>query len=165
MQQSIDIDVSCIKELIKMKNKFLTLLLISLTCIGKLGAQNISPSSLNRGIESEDAFNVISSIIVLVVVLVFIISMVRQLFENKIKNKIIDKGISDSQISAILQPKSGDGNYVNIKWCILLTGLGIGLTIINYTLPLGIHSLAIISFSMAISFIAYHYFLQKMKKL
>lgn len=148
-----------------MKNILLTLLASTITGIGKLGAQTNGPIAYRLEMDGEDVFNALASMVALVIILLFIISMVRQLLDNRIKNKIIDKGISDSQISAILQSNSGDGNYVNLKWAMLLAGLGIGLTIIYYTLPLGIHSLAILCFSIAISFFAYHYLLQKKKKL
>jgi len=46
-----------------------------------------------------------------------------------------------------------------------LTGIGLGLTIINYTLPLGIHSFAIIAFSIAASFLGYFLFLKQDEKI
>lgn len=144
-----------------MKNIFLTLFLITFSGIGELLAQNSRAVPYAARLDSEDVFNVSATIIVLIVVLAFIITVVRQVFENKIKNKIIDKGISESQISAIFQANSGDAKYVNIKWFMLMAGLGLGLTIIHYTMPLGVHSLAIMAFSVACSFLGYHYFLQR----
>lgn len=144
-----------------MKNIFLTLIVLTFCGINVLHAQSSKVVSYVEQLDSEDVFNVSASIIVLIVVLAFIITMTRQIFENKIKNKIIDKGISESQISAIFQANSGDSKYVNIKWFMLMVGLGLGLIIIHYTMPLGIHSLAVMAFSIAISFLAYHYFLQR----
>lgn len=112
----------------------------------------------------EDMFNTIALILVLIIVLVFILTMAKRIFDNKIKNRIIDKGISEGQISTILRPGADEENYVNIKWFALMTGIGIGLTIVNYTIPLGIHSLAIMAFSIAFSFLGYHFFLQKKTK-
>ena len=144
-----------------MKNIFLTLLIITFSGFRELFAQSKGALTYTENLDTEDVFNVSATILVLIVLLAFIITIVRQVFENKIKNKIIDKGISESQIEAIFQANSGDAKYVNIKWFMLLTGLGLGLIIIHYTMPLGVHSLAIMVFSLALSFLGYHYFLQK----
>jgi hypothetical protein len=63
-----------------------------------------------------------------------------------------------------LQTNPNENRNVNIKWFAVLTGLGAGLTIIYYTLPFGIHSLAIMAFCIAASFLAYFFFLKYSEK-
>lgn len=143
-----------------MKNTLITLLIV-FSSFGQVIAQSNESFLYPQRLDQEDVFNVSAQIIVLIIVVVFILTLLKLSFENKIKNKIVDKGISESQIFSILQANTGDGNYVNIKWFALMAGIGVGLTIIHYTMPLGIHSLAIMAFSIASSFLGYHYFLQK----
>jgi TRAP-type C4-dicarboxylate transport system permease small subunit len=120
-------------------------------------AQHISPVN-------EDVFNVLATILVVGLCMLFIIAILKLVADNRLKNKIIDKGIPENVASSILQKKLENDRSINIKWFIILTGLGVGFTIIYYTLPLGIHSLAIISFCLAASFLLYSYILPRLKK-
>jgi hypothetical protein len=63
-----------------------------------------------------------------------------------------------------LKPNTTEEGSANIKWFSIFAAIGIGLTIINYALPLGVHSLAIMSFSIAAGFLGYHLFLKRSKK-
>lgn len=110
-----------------------------------------------------EVFNVCATIVAFILVMVFVLTVLKRVLEYRLKNKIADKGISENIASSILQTTKDDGSP-NIKWFLILTCLGIGLTIINYTLPLGIHSLAIMSFSIAVSFLGYHIFLKRSGK-
>lgn len=121
-------------------------------------------SSAQRMTFNEDVFNVCATIFLVIVVMIFILSILRRMLEYRIKNKIADKGISESVASSILQPNTKEDGAINIKWFFILAGMGVGLTIINYTLPLGIHSMAIMSFSIALSFLGYHYYLKRSDK-
>jgi len=46
----------------------------------------------------------------------------------------------------------------------VLTCIGIGLLIIDATLPLGIHSVAIMAFSIALSFLGYFMYIRRSDK-
>jgi hypothetical protein len=46
----------------------------------------------------------------------------------------------------------------------MLAGTGVGLTLVNYTMPLGVHSIAIMSFSIAASFLGYYLFIRKTRE-
>jgi hypothetical protein len=81
-----------------------------------------------------------------------------------LKNKIVDKGISENLVASVLQTTTKQDGNLNIKWFSILAGIGAGLTIVNYTLPLGIHSLAIMFFSTAASFLGYYFFIKKTQK-
>lgn len=118
-----------------------------------LNAQNISSSPVNQ-----KTFNIIATIFVVGLFMIFILAIIKRLLDNRLKNKIIDKGIPENIVLSILQTNPKEDRNSNIKWFAILTGLGIGLTIINYTLPLGFHSLAIIAFSIAAGFLGYFVF-------
>jgi hypothetical protein len=76
----------------------------------------------------------------------------------------VEKGIPENIASSILQTSPNENRNINIKWFALLTGLATGLTIIYYTLPLGIHSLAIMAFCIAAGFLGYYFFLKRSDK-
>lgn len=111
-----------------------------------------------------EVFRTCSIIFLLALVMVFVLSILKRLLEFRIKNKIVEKGLNENLVSSILKPDTREDGAINFKWFSILAGLGVGLTIVNYTLPLGIHSLAIMSFSMAASFLGYHYFLKRVSK-
>ena len=113
---------------------------------------------------NEDVFNICATIFLVIVVMIFILSILKRMLEYRLKNKIADKGISESIASSILQPNTKEDGAITVKWFSILAGMGAGLTIINYTLPLGIHSMAIMSFSIALSFLGYHYYLKRSEK-
>ena len=109
----------------------------------------------------ENVFNAVASIFTAGLFMLFILAILKRILDNRLKNKIIDKGIPENIVSSILQTNPKEDRNLNIKWFAILTGLGIGLTIINYTLPLGFHSLAIMAFSIAASFLGYYLFAKK----
>jgi len=88
----------------------------------------------------------------------FILAMVKLIFEHRIKNKLLEKGAPDDLASQMLQPVKKDSRDAIIKWFSILAGLGIGLFIVDYFQPLGIHSLAIMSVSLSASFLGYYFF-------
>jgi len=97
------------------------------------------------------------------IVVSFILAVTRSIQEYRLKSKLIEKGVSDKVVEQFLQPGPKDTRSQIIKWFMILVGLGVGLTIISMTLPLGIHSMAIMSFSIALSFLGYYFFTRKSK--
>ena len=114
---------------------------------------------INDGMSGE-VFRICATIFVVLAFMVFILAVLKGIFEYRLKHKIVDKGIPENIISSLLKDK-GEGRNINIKWFAVLAGLGAGLTIVNYTLPLGIHSLAIMTFSIAFSFLGYYFYLKR----
>ncbi|MDI9340338.1 MAG: hypothetical protein QM534_07165 [Sediminibacterium sp.] len=97
-------------------------------------------------------------------VIVLVIQVTRYILDHKLKNKIIDRNISEQLATSILDKSATDKKNDSIKWAFLLLGLGLGLTITYHTMPLHIHSMAIISFCIGLSFLAYYFFLKHSKK-
>jgi hypothetical protein len=117
-----------------------------------------------RMVDSRGIFEVFGTIALAAAIMFTILTILRRVMDYRLKNKLIDKGISDTAISSILQVDPNENKNLNIKWFALLAGIGIALTIIYYTLPLGIHSLAIMAFSLSASFLGYYFFLQRSGK-
>ena len=112
-----------------------------------------------------EVFRVLASIFVVGMFMYFIINIMKRIFEHRLKNKIVDKGISENIAQSILATQSPDENkYSNVKWFAILAGIGLGLTGVNYTQPLGFHSLAIMAFSMSLSFLGYYLFTRNVGK-
>jgi len=122
-------------------------------------AQNSNVQGIN-----EDVFNACASIFTAGLFMIFILAIIKRIMDYRIKNKIVEKGVPENIASSILQTSPKENRNTNIKWFALLAGIGIGLTIIYYTLPLGIHSLAIMSFCIAASFLGYYFFLKQSEK-
>lgn len=115
-----------------------------------------------QGISNYDVMEtvrIVSSFSVLIALMVFILSVLKRVFEYRLKNKIVDKGVSESITSSILQTRD-EGRHVNIKWFALLATAGAGLLIVNNTQPLGIHSLAIMALSISVGFLSYFIYLK-----
>ena len=112
-----------------------------------------------------DIFNICASIFVVGMFMLFIITIMKKIFEHRLKNKIVDKGISENVAHSILDTRSAEqSKYANVKWFAILAGLGIGLLGVNYTQPLGFHSLAIMAFSISVSFFGYYLFIRNAGK-
>jgi hypothetical protein len=94
----------------------------------------------------------------------FILTIVRTALDSRLKNKLIDKGASENIVSQLLQPLKTDSKLEPLKWFSILAGIGLGLALIDAFQPLGIHSLAIMAFSLAAGFLAYYFFTRKVEK-
>ena len=113
---------------------------------------------------SEDIFQVSAAIFVMLAVLVFILTFLQKILDHRLKNRILDKGIPENLVSTLLQTSHGEEKNVNIKWFAILAGLGAGLLLVYYTQPLDIHSLAIMAFSISLSFLGYYFFTRRTGK-
>lgn len=136
-----------------MKTIFLTITAIASTLVAN--AQNDSVLALDKDIQ------VMTGIIILIALISFtILTLIKRWMDYRLKNKSIDNGLSENVINSILQDSTNRNKNLNIKWFAILAGVGTALTIINYTLPLGIHSLAIMTFCVSASFLGYFFFLK-----
>jgi hypothetical protein len=119
-------------------------------------AQSSGDQYLDREI-----FNACAVIFTVALFMIFILTILKWLLEHRLKNKIVDKGVPESAVSSLLNLNKNENKNINIKWFSLLAGVGIGLIIVNYTQPLGIHSLATMSLSVSASFLGYYFFTRK----
>ena len=127
---------------------------------------SFTASAHDGGFEyNEELFQIAAAVFVMGMIMYFIITIMKQIFEHRLKNKIVDKGISENIAQSILETKAtGDSKYANMKYFAILAGIGIGLTGVNYTQPLGFHSLAIMAFSISLSFLGYYLFIRNAEK-
>src|SRR6218665_1726393 len=116
------------------------------------------------GINGGEVFRVVASIFTVGLFMWFILAILKRAMDNKLKNKIVDKGVPDSVVASVLKTNPKEDLNGNIKWFAILAGLGVALTAIHYTQPLGIHSLAIMAFCIAGSFLGYFLFMKNTDK-
>jgi hypothetical protein len=110
---------------------------------------------------SDKHFEIVATIFVVYLIITFILSLIRTLLDSRLKSKMVDKGVSDTIVQQFLQPRSRDAKTQAIKSFLVLLAIAVGLTIINYTLPLGIHSIAIMAFSISFGFLGYFFYLRQ----
>jgi len=135
-----------------------------LTTIAVLLGATVVHAQGGRIYIDHEMMRIIGSIIVLALFMLFILSILKKVFEHRLKNKIVEKGISENISSSILETKNAEDKNINVKWFAILAGLGAGLAIVNYTQPLGLHSLATMCLSTSLSFLGYYIFLRQVEK-
>lgn len=121
-----------------------------------VSAQNGSSTYIDKEI-----FNVCASIVVIGLLMVFTLAMVQRILDNRLKNKIVDKGMPENTGLPFFKANPAEHREASIKLMLIFAGLGVAFTLIHYTLPLGFHSLAIMAFCIAASFLGYYFFLKK----
>jgi hypothetical protein len=124
-----------------------------------------SPVGLNQLEDIPGKFIEIPALLLLISVIAgFIINVVRLFFDYRLKNKIIDKGVPEEIVAHVLRPSAKDTKKLSFKWFSVLASIGMGLIIINLSRPFGIHSIIIMTFSVAAGFLAYYYFETQLDK-
>lgn len=103
-------------------------------------------------------------VLVIYLVIMFIVTLIKSRLDYRLKSKMIDKGVSEKTVEQYLQPHNQDAKNQSIKWFFLLAGGGIGLFVLNSFTPLGIHSIAIMSLCLSLSFLGYYIFLKRTEK-
>ncbi len=111
-----------------------------------------------------DLLNICSVIFVVYLISSFILQVIRQNFDYRIKSKMIEKETSENIVVQLLQPNKKDPRNNILQWIFILSGIGLGLTLITIFQPFGIHSIAIMAFTIAAGFLGYYYFTKKTDK-
>lgn len=135
-------------------------IVITTTAIAITFAANAQTTTINQ----KEIFEITASLVLAAVAMFTILTVIKRYMDFRLKNKIIDKGVSETVVASILQVNPNETRNSNIKWFLILLSIGTALTIIYNTLPLGIHSLAIMAFCIAASFLAYYFFLRQSEK-
>lgn len=91
----------------------------------------------------------------------FIITIIKLILDNRLKFKMIEKGVPDKVVEQILQPTRTNAKSQALKWALILAGTGLGLGFVSATRPFGIHSIAIVSFCLALSFLGYFSYIKR----
>jgi len=105
---------------------------------------------------------IVATVFSFVLVAFFILAVIKRILDYRLKNKVIDKQVTEGMAMSVLGSSDlGESRFLNVKWFAILFGIGVGLLVVKYTQPLGIHSLAIMFLSISLSFLGYHFFLAR----
>lgn len=136
-----------------------------ITTITMACAASLFASADDFGLNGPEVLRVVAVVLIIGMCMYFILTVMKRILDNKLKNKIVDKGISENVAQSLLETKTTEeSKHANIKWFAILAGIGIGLLGVNYTEPIGIHSLAIMAFSISLSFLGYYLFIRNAGK-
>lgn len=102
--------------------------------------------------------NTVSMVFVVYLIANFIVRIVRYNFDYRLKSKIVEKQTEEAVVSQLVQPEKTNSRRLILQWFCTLLGIGIGFAIMTATQPLGLHSLAIMAFSVAAGLGTYYYF-------
>lgn len=105
-----------------------------------------------------DALHIGTMLIAIYLIASFILQIFKTGMTARIKNRMLDKGTEENIVRELLQPdKKENKNYI-LQWFFIMVAIGIAFLLLMLTSPFGLHSLAIIAFSIAAGFGAYYYF-------
>ena len=108
-----------------------------------------------------DFLHITTTILVIVIIIVFILTIIRLALDHRIKTRMIEKGVSDKIVEQLLKPATSDRKGMAMKWFLILAGIALGLSLTNWTAPLGLHSLAIMAACISLSFLGYFFYSKK----
>jgi hypothetical protein len=111
-----------------------------------------------------DLIHVILFILVIYLISSFILQLVRQNLDFRLKSKILERQTEELIVRQLVQPEKPNPLNSVLQWICALVGVGIGFALISHTLPFGLHSLAIMAFSVAAGLGVYYYVAKRAKK-
>ena len=113
-----------------------------------------------------DMLNICAVVGVVYLISNWILQMMKSNLDYRLKSKIIEKETAENIVIQLVQPvkKDNANEKTVLQWFFMLAGIGVGFTLINFTRPYGIHSLAIMAFCIAAGFAGYYYYSRKSAK-
>lgn len=103
-----------------------------------------------------DAFHIGATIFLLYLCFNFVLELLQRNLDHRIKSRAIAAGSSETMVSLLLAKKRKDLRRGALAWICVLLAIGLGLSIINLTLPFGLHSVAILAFSIGAGLLAFY---------
>lgn len=103
-----------------------------------------------------DAFHVGATIFLLYLCFNFILELLQRNLDHRIKSRAIAAGSSETMVSRLLARQKKDVRRGALAWICVLLAIGLGLSIINFTMPFGLHSVAIMAFSIGAGLLAFY---------
>jgi hypothetical protein len=146
-----------------MKKRF-ALIVISLATVPAFAQNNPTidtPPNAVEPLASEPMVGIVFPILFMAF-LVFMLTMLMKYFlDYRLKNKLIDRGMSEQLTAYLVDNNDREKQNEVMKLAILFCGIGLGLLLTYLTAPIHIHSLAIMAFSLGLSYLAYFLYLRR----
>ncbi|HVU55059.1 MAG TPA: hypothetical protein VHD83_08380 [Puia sp.] len=103
-----------------------------------------------------DAFHIAATMFLLYLCFNFVLELLQRNLDHRIKSKAIAAGSSETMVSRLLARRTRDLRRGALAWVCVLLALGVGLGIIDATLPFGLHSVAILAFSIGVGLLVFY---------
>ena len=118
-------------------------------------AQDRNEPLIDRGLV-RDTVNICGILTVMYIIVYLILEILQRNLDYRLKSKIVESGTQEGIVSHLLVNKKSDNRKVILQWTCVLLSIGGGLTIINFAGPFGLHSIAIMAFSLGAGLLAYY---------
>jgi len=103
-----------------------------------------------------DAFHIGATLFLLYLCFNFVLDILQRNLDHRIKSRAIAAGSSETMVGRLLARQKKDFRRGALAWICVLLAIGLGLSIINLTLPFGLHSMAILAFSIGAGLLAFY---------
>lgn len=140
--------------------KLLTSIIITLAAVQTF-AQNKPIVDSNPNTVVPATVEIILPILFIISLAFMLVTLIKYFLEFRLKNKLIDRGMYEQLSAYLLSKNDKEKQNEVIKWAILFCGIGTGLILTYFTAPIDLHSLAIMAFSIGLSYLAYFFYLKK----
>jgi hypothetical protein len=110
--------------------------------------------------------NICAIVTVIYLISNWILQMMKHNLDYRLKSKILEKETAENIVVQLVSPikKDNENGKSFLQWTFILAGIGAGFTLINFTRPYGVHSLAIMAFSIAAGFAGNYYASRRLEK-
>lgn len=146
--------------------KILTIPLFLLATVTALAQDKPMTDHQIKAVESyttERTFEILIPVLFMATLVFMLTALIKHFLEYRFKNKLIDRGMSEQLSAYLLDKNREEKQHEAIKLALLFCGIGAGLMLTYFTAPIDIHSLAIMAFSLGVSYLAYFCYLRKNK--
>ncbi len=105
-----------------------------------------------------DALHICTILFAIYLVSSFLLQLFKSGISYRLKNRMLDKGTEENIVRELLLPEKKENKNYILQWFFMLIALGVGLLLVGFTRPFGLHSIAILAFSIAAGFGSAYYF-------
>lgn len=105
-----------------------------------------------------DLVHICAVVLIIYLISSFILQLIRQNLDYRLKSKIVEKGTAENIVGQLVQPDKTNPANTILQWFCTLVGIATGFLIMTFTQPFGLHSLAIMAFSVAAGLGIYYLF-------
>jgi FtsH-binding integral membrane protein len=110
-----------------------------------------------------DLIHICAVVLIIYLISSFILQLIRRNLDYRLKSRIIEKETAENIVAQLVQPDKTNPVNTLLQWFCTLVGIAIGFTIMAFTGPFGLHSLAIMAFSVAAGLGTYYLFIRRGK--
>src|SRR5258708_3002410 len=105
-----------------------------------------------------------SFVLLLYIVSAFIISLIKLRMHARFRDKLIESERSEEMIDRLLRPAEKDRKDEAFRTMAIFGGITMGLALASAAGPVSIRSVAIMTFCLSLSFLAYYFYLSRKNK-